>query len=233
MKIQQIKTTNGLRLRLKNAQAEVWRLMHVYENWGIVTVKGSAIVMSEWLVSGRPKRSAHVDKSPDASQLPSQSDASQQSEPTVSLASDAFSDDVTEEGEVTMRYDLIKAKEWLVTATFTNDTPLTSLGFRKGRTKLDDKLEKKEEKKEGKELEKEYKTLKAGDEIQIYGYNKETKKVNTEQIGGKDGDIKVIEVVDGKVFVKTSKTERLELSSERYAGMRPGFTRPEAENEDF
>jgi hypothetical protein len=55
----------GLRVRLRNNQREIHRLMTEYENFGAVVVTGQDVPgMDEWLVNSRPKRRAVATQSP-------------------------------------------------------------------------------------------------------------------------------------------------------------------------
>ena len=101
----------GLRTRLRNNQAEIWRLMVEYENFGAIVINGDGIQdMNDWLVNTRPKRRASVAGSPDAvgntqltdnSTQPSQSTSQSQISDAASEAQAAgsFEDDYTGESE--------------------------------------------------------------------------------------------------------------------------------------
>ena len=154
--------TNGLRLSLKNNQAELHRLCQVYDNWDVIPVKGSNVDLTDWLVSDRPKRKAKVNKSPDPSQPGSQSDFSQGTEDSVGAQSNvSYGDDVTEDGE-----DDETSKRSGDTETGRPDTQETEESYddveeRRKKKKAKKKSAKKEKRRMGKQKKKEAKA-KAG-----------------------------------------------------------------------
>ncbi len=78
----------GLRMRLRNNQRELQRLMTDFENFGAVVVTGSEVTgMENWLVQGRPRRHAPVVQSPDPLDNTQTTDGSTQ--PTQSTNGDS------------------------------------------------------------------------------------------------------------------------------------------------
>jgi len=85
----------GLRTRLRNNQAELYRLLHAYENCGLTIISGSEVVdMGEWLVRRNPKRQATVVASPQPLEQTqtTETSASQPSDTQGTEASDAASE---------------------------------------------------------------------------------------------------------------------------------------------
>ena len=102
----------GLRMRLRNNQRELQRLMTDFENFGAVVVTGSEVTgMENWLLQSRPRRHAPAVQSPDpldntqttdASTQPTQStlgDSQISDAASEALAAGTFSDDYTGSSE--------------------------------------------------------------------------------------------------------------------------------------
>jgi len=152
----------GLRTRLRNNQREIKRLMTEYDNFGAVVVSGHAVKgMDDWIVEGRPKRSAPVVRSPDpldntqttdASTQPSQSQSSLGDSQISDAASEAleagtFSDDYTGSSEEDETEERSVNTETGMPDTQASDSPYLSRSQRKRRKQIRSKRSLKKSKK--------------------------------------------------------------------------------------
>ncbi len=156
----------GLRVRLRNNQREIHRLMTEYENFGAVVVTGQDVPgMDEWLVNSRPKRRAVATQSPNPLDNTQCTDASTQpSQPSVgeSMISDAasdalehpnFSDDYTDSSDEVEDEERSVNTDTGLPDTQASDSPYLTRPDKKKKKKRKQKKENKKAKRSSKKME--------------------------------------------------------------------------------